>query len=115
MPRRIESNVRVKAHLIAFVLIMSIVTGCRTSSPHFEINYDTPTDPALQRRLEAIDANVRAEFGIAPELTDVGVLDLRDHRLAMIHPDQIEYAASVAKVGILLAWFTKHPEAATRL
>jgi len=79
------------------------------------MNYDTPTDPTLQRRLEEIDAKLRSQLGIAPELTDVGVLDLRDHRLAMIHPDQIEYAASVAKVGILLAWFQKHPEAATHL
>ena len=29
----------------------------------------------------------------------------------MIHPDRIEYAASVAKVGILLAYFQLHPEA----
>lgn len=94
---------------------MTILAGCRTTSRDFVINYDSPIDPALQRRIEEIDANVRAKFGIAPELTDVGVLDLRDHRLAMIHPDQIEYAASVAKVGILLAWFQKHPEAATRL
>ena len=79
------------------------------------MNYDTPTDPKLQRRLEEIDANVRTEFGIPPEATDVGVLDLRDQRLATIHPDKIEYAASVAKVGILLAWFQKHPEAATQL
>jgi beta-lactamase class A len=79
------------------------------------MNYDTPTDPTLQHRLEDIDAKLRTQFGIAPEQADVGILDLRDHRLAMIHPDQIEYAASVAKVGILLAWFQKHPEAATHL
>jgi beta-lactamase class A len=105
----------VKFRIIALALIMDVVTGCRTLSPRFEMNYDTPTDPKLQHRLEAIDANVREEFGIPAELTDVGVLDLRDHRLAMIHPDHIEYAASVAKVGILLAWFQKHPEAATQL
>jgi beta-lactamase class A len=52
---------------------------------------------------------------MTPEQTAVGVLDLRRHRLAMLYPDRIEYAASVAKVGILLAWFTKHPEAATNL
>lgn len=33
----------------------------------------------------------------------------------MIHPDRIEYAASVAKIGILLAYFELHPEAATQL
>jgi beta-lactamase class A len=33
----------------------------------------------------------------------------------MIHPDHIEYAASVAKIGILFAYFQLHPEEATRL
>ena len=33
----------------------------------------------------------------------------------MIHPDRIEYAASVAKIGILLAYFELHPSAATNL
>jgi beta-lactamase class A len=33
----------------------------------------------------------------------------------MIHPDRVEYAASVAKIGILLAYFQLHPEAAASL
>jgi beta-lactamase class A len=33
----------------------------------------------------------------------------------MIHPDREEYAASVPKIGILLAYFQSHPEAATNL
>jgi beta-lactamase class A len=79
------------------------------------MTYDTPTDPALQQQLERIDETLRAKHGIDAELTDVGVLDLRTHRVAMIHPDKIEYAASVAKVGILFAWFVKHSDAAKRL
>lgn len=64
------------------------------------------TDRTLQRELEMIDARLRAKYGIAAEQTDVGLLDLRDpRRVAMIHPDAEEYAASVAKVGILYAWF----------
>ena len=47
--------------------------------------------------------------------TAVGVLDLNTLRLAMIHPDREEYAASIPKVGILLAYFQLHPEAATNL
>jgi beta-lactamase class A len=43
------------------------------------------------------------------------VLDLNTLRLAMIHPDREEYAASVAKIGILLAYFQLRPEAATNL
>ncbi len=68
------------------------------------------SDPAFQSRIEAIDAEVRAKHAIPAGQTDVGVLDLVHHRLAMIHPDQEEYAASVAKVGILLAWFQLHPQ-----
>jgi len=49
------------------------------------------------------------------EQTAVGVLDLRRPRVAMIHADRIEYAASVAKIGILLAYFQLHPGAATSL
>ena len=67
-------------------------------------------DPPFQARIEAIDAQVRAKYAIPGEQTDVGVLDLEHHRLALIHPDQEEYAASVAKVGILLAWFQLHSE-----
>jgi beta-lactamase class A len=33
----------------------------------------------------------------------------------MLRPDQEDYAASVPKVGILLAWFQLHPAAATNL
>ncbi|MEI9960930.1 MAG: serine hydrolase, partial [Limisphaerales bacterium] len=33
----------------------------------------------------------------------------------MIHPDREEYAASIPKVGILLAYFQLHPAAATNL
>ena len=60
----------------------------------------------LQQQVEEIDARLRAKYGIAAEQTDVGLLDLQHpNRVAMIHPDHEEYAASVAKVGILYAWF----------
>jgi len=64
-----------------------------------------PVDHALQQQLETIDEKLRAKYGIAAEQTDTGLLDLRTNRAAMIHPDHEEYAASVAKVGILYAWF----------
>src|SRR5213078_4530006 len=79
------------------------------------LDYDTPVDPKLQSRLEAIDASLREKYGMSAEQADVGVLDLRHKRLAMTHPDRIEYAASVAKVGILLAYFQLHPDAATQM
>jgi beta-lactamase class A len=81
----------------------------------FVLNYNTPVDARLQQRLEEIDARLRAKYGMTEEQTAVGLLDLNTPRLAMTHPDRIEYAASVAKVGILLAYFQLHPDAATHM
>src|SRR5687767_12941556 len=82
---------------------------------NFTLGYDTPTDPSLQSALESIDARLRAEYGIAAEHTSAGVLDLKTRRLALVRPDRIDYAASVPKIAILLAWFDAHPEAATTI
>jgi len=79
------------------------------------LSFATPTDPALQSRLEAIDSGLRAQYGMATNQTAVGLLDLQRLRLAWLRPDDEEYAASVAKIGILLAYFQLHPEAATNL
>ncbi|HEX6639888.1 MAG TPA: hypothetical protein VF215_02185, partial [Thermoanaerobaculia bacterium] len=95
---------------LAFMLV-----ACTSTKPPFTLNYDTPTDTALQKRIEAIDVRLRAKYDMTTEQTAIGVLDLRRPRVAMIHPDRIEYAASVAKIGILLAYFQLHPEAATAL
>jgi hypothetical protein len=58
------------------------------------LDYSTPTDPGLQAALERIDAAARHKHGLAPAHTDVGLLDLRRLRLAMIHPDRIESSSS---------------------
>jgi beta-lactamase class A len=87
-------------------------------TPSFEnytLDCNTPTNAALQSRLEAVDAKLRGQYGMTTEQAAVGVLDLKGLRLAMVHPDRIDYAASVAKVGILLAYFQLHPEAVTHL
>lgn len=81
----------------------------------YRLDYKTAPDSKLQQEVEQLDARLRNRFGMTPEQTAVGLLDLRQLRLAMIHPDRIEYAASVAKIGILFAYFTLHPEAATSL
>jgi beta-lactamase class A len=81
----------------------------------YVLDYNTPTDTTLQSQLEAIDTRLRGQYGMTTEQVSVGVLDLQGLRLAMVHPDRIDYAASVAKVGILLAYFQLHPEAATHL
>jgi len=39
-------------------------------------------------------------------------MDLNTARLALLRPDREECAASLAKIGILLAYFDAHPEAA---
>lgn len=81
----------------------------------FVLDYKTPVDPTLQGQLEKIDQSLREKIGIKAEDTNVGLLDLLHPRVAMIHPDHTDYAASVAKVGILYAYFKLHPEAATNL
>jgi beta-lactamase class A len=82
---------------------------------NYTLDYDALINPSLQVRLEKIDADLRGKYGMTTAQTAVGVLDLNTLRLAMIHPDRGEYAASVPKVGILLAYFQLHPEAATNL
>src|SRR5216684_2765144 len=81
----------------------------------FQLDYHTSVDPTLQRQLEQIDASLRTNYSIAATQTAVGVLDLTRGRLAMIHPDEMEYAASVAKLGILLAYFELNPDVAGQL
>jgi beta-lactamase class A len=81
----------------------------------YVLNYDTPVDAELQARLEAIDTELRQKYEMAPEHAAAGVLDLRRLRLAMIHPDREDYAASVAKIGILLAYFQLRPDAIREL
>jgi beta-lactamase class A len=81
----------------------------------YELTYESAVDPALQTKLEAIDAKLRERFEMKDEQTNVGLLDLNSQRLAMIHPDHEEYAASVPKVAILLAYFELRPDATTDL
>jgi beta-lactamase class A len=81
----------------------------------FVLDYLTPIDAPFQRTLEEIDLRCRNEHGMGPGETAIGVLDLPTLRLAMVHPDRIQYAASIAKVAILLAYFQLHPQAATQL
>ncbi len=108
------------------VLLLMAIAFCSTASgaagepalasfQNYVLDYNTPTNPGLQAQLEAIDAALRGKYGMTAEQAAVGVLDLKRLRLAMVHPDRIDYAASVAKVGILLAYFQLHPDAATRL
>lgn len=82
---------------------------------NYTLDYDTPVDPGLQRQVEEIDATIRTRYGMTTNQTAVGVLDLRTLRLAMLRPDHEDYAASVPKIGILLAWFQLRPDAATNM
>src|SRR5438874_852623 len=104
------------------VVVALGVVGCTTVNSergrmlqNYSLNYNTPVDAALQARLESIDAKLRVQFGMAADQAAVGLLDLNTLQLAMTHPDREEYGASVPKIGILLAYFQLHPEAATNL
>ncbi len=81
----------------------------------YTLDYDTSVDASLQTKLQAVDTELRSRFGMMTNDTDVGVLDLNTLRLAMIHPDREEYAASIPKIGILLAYFQLLPEVAAHL
>lgn len=108
--------------LFPALLVVLWLTGCGSLAPDmkqsfagYTLNYETPVDAAMQAQVERIDASLRARHGLTTEQSAVGVLDLNRLRLAMIHPDREDYAASVPKVGILLAYFALHPAAATNL
>jgi beta-lactamase class A len=96
------------------LLLLGAVATTQTFD-NYTLDYNSPTDPALQAKVEAIDAKLRAKYGMTSEQTAVGLLDLKALRLAMIRPDRGDYAASVPKIGILLAYFELHPDAAANL
>jgi len=81
----------------------------------YVLGCETPVDAGLQEQVASIDSRLRRKHGIEPEQVGVGVLDLKHPRLAMLQPDRLEYAASVAKIGILLAYFERHRDSATSL
>ena len=110
-----------KGFALTVLFLAMLLTACSSSRRSvgslqgYAIGYDTQVDAALQSAIEEIDVSIRAKHGMSTEHAAVGVLNLKDFRLAMIHPDRGEYAASVPKIGILLAYFQLHPEAATNL
>ncbi len=107
--------------LLAFLALATLLviapasSAASADSKSYVLDYTSPVDSGLQKQLEAIDSDLRAQFGMSTNQTAAGLLDLNTLRLAMIHPDREEYAASVAKVGILLAYFQLHPDAATNI
>lgn len=92
-----------------------LAPGMKQGFEGYTLDFETPVDTVLQAEVERLDAGLRDRFGMTTAQTAVGVLDLRRLRLAMIHPDRIEYGASVPKIGILLAYFQLYPEAAHNL
>lgn len=76
-----------------------------TSFQKYELGYESAVDSVLQKQIEEIDAGLRAKHGLGENQTSVGLFDLRTLRLATLRPDSEFYAASVAKIGILLAYF----------
>jgi beta-lactamase class A len=107
--------------VLLFLHAWIIFCGCASTNTlmdtfqNYVLDQNSPVSATLQRKLEEIDSELRGRFGMAPAQTAIGVLDLKLLRLAMIHPDRGEYAASIPKIGILLAYFQVHSEAATNL
>jgi beta-lactamase class A len=122
MPRARDGSRSGLFALIVLTFALATFTSTASEIVHgpkglqnYQLDYDSKVDPVLQSKLERIDSELRTKYGMSPTQTAVGVLDLKEIRLAMLHPDREEYAASVAKLGILLAWFQLHPEAPTNL
>src|SRR5437762_3553851 len=117
--------IRMPRMAISLILPLFLLASCAVATAaegpatrpfdSYVLEVNTPPDPALQAKLEAIDAAVREPLGMKSEDAAAGLLDLVHLKLAMIHPDREEYAASVPKVGILLAYFATHADAATAL
>ncbi len=110
------------ARVLLLATLLGVAGGCNTTSSSmnaplqsYTLDYATPTDPALQSSLATTDTALRAKYAMTTDQTAVGLLDLQTLHLAMVHPDREEYAASVAKIGILLAYFQLNPTAATHL
>jgi beta-lactamase class A len=101
--------------LICCLSLFALAACAEEKFQTYTLGYDAPTNSQLQAQLEKIDSKLCAQSNIKPDQRSVGILDLKTCRLAMINPDRGDYAASVAKVGILLAYFQIHPEAATNI
>ncbi|MGB7157441.1 MAG: serine hydrolase [Tepidisphaeraceae bacterium] len=97
--------------VIALMSTISLAAAPPASQPFDEyiLDFISRTDPQLQAGVEKIDEDLRTKYAMTREQTAVGVLDLRTQRLALINPDDMEYGASVPKIGILLAYFELRP------
>lgn len=109
-------------YALAFSALCLLLLACQPSFRRpmdsfksYQLDFDSNLDPILQSELKSIDRAVREKLSMSLEHAAFGVLDLRRLRLAMIHPDRGEYAASVPKIAILLAWFELRSDAATYL
>src|SRR5262245_39495118 len=99
------------------IFIAMLLLPAWVRAEDYVLGFDTRTDPTLQDQLTKADAAAREKLDMKPEQTMVGLLDLSTTppRLALINPDKETYAASVPKIGILLAYFQQKPEAAAKL
>jgi beta-lactamase class A len=108
-----------RATIFCLAILLPLCTLISTPAMHpindYTLDYTTPVNAALQAAIETIDASLRDKHEMTEEQTAVGLLDLKKFRLAMIDPDRIEYAASVPKIGIMLAYFQLQGEAAGNL
>src|SRR5947208_650135 len=87
----------------AWVCLLACVVACGAeattqSFERFVLDYTTPSDLPLREEIERIDKELRTKYAMTGEQTAVGLLDLAHPRVAMIHPDRIEYAATVRQL-----------------
>jgi beta-lactamase class A len=80
------------------------------NDPNFVLRPDSPSDLHLQAKLEHLDETLRAKYAMKGGQTAVGVLDLKQSRLAWIRADWMMYGASIPKIAILLTFFEQNPD-----
>jgi beta-lactamase class A len=99
------------------VLMVGMFASCVRAGELEKIvlDYDSAVDAGLQGKVEGLDVRLRAKYGMSEAQTAVGVMDLKTGRLALVRADREEYAASLAKIGILLAYFDAHREAGEKI
>jgi beta-lactamase class A len=113
-----QASGKIASFRIVLALLSALVfAGCHALTPRvtYNLDHDARPDPTLQNQLERIDDAIRSSFNIPTAATSVALFDLKTGRYAPINATREEYAASVAKIGILLAYFELHPQAATNL
>ncbi len=92
--------------LLAIILLCTLPAGAQPTDPKLSQS----CDPRLQKALEIRLGSLRLQKAAARKNLSVVVVDITDiaePRMAYVNPNEMMYAASLPKIGILLGAFEK--------